>query len=389
MGYSVSSSFLALKDQYAPQYPQRAFYVGSTAYTDYVTRWPSLSVRWDDPSPQIAEITLANETGAFGTFKDTPTTMRQNCSVQVGFNGELIEVFNGKVKAASFADGKCMLRLADKLTDLADRVIGTSDVPVSYLSSNYLLSDIVRWAVVSYGGFSSVQSTSNPDIDWADFLAWASVFSSSSIYVNARFDGLKVLEVLQKAAQISQSAIFLKQNKLSFKRFTLADSNNTVFSPANMTRPAELSISDDDIINRFHTFANYSTTSDYFLIDTVDTSSASVNSFGLREAIQQDSVLWYTNSTSALDLSQRQTLIYKYPVKRATIYTALPGITRLVGEMFSATDEGAELIGDTFRLMNFNYDMNESSIRMVGDASQVFGGFTLDTSSLDGADVLL
>ena len=53
--------------------------------------------------------------------------------------------------------------------------MGTEDAPITFTDSS-LPSDLF-WAIcVSYGGLSAVESTSNPDIDFAAYQEWAEVF---------------------------------------------------------------------------------------------------------------------------------------------------------------------------------------------------------------------
>lgn len=389
MPYSVSSSFDFQKDQYAPQLIQRKFTIGSSDYTSRVLKWPTLRTVWNEPQAQSASITLANHDDAMSFLRTTPTTMQTSYAVSVGFNGELISVFQGRATDLSFAGGAVTIRAVDKLAQLGERLIGSTAAPVSYTGSNYLLSDVVWDAITSYGGFSSVKSSSNVDVDYAAFLDWADVFSSNGVYVNGQFEGLTVLEVLRKASRMSQSAIFLREDKLYFKRFTLADSSQVNIGIDNAISQPTVNYTDSRLLNRYHTFADYDVTSQYWKIDAVAANSASVNSYGLREGKEEDDVLWYVNSSSALDLSQRITITYPMPLAQVNVGVGLPAVTLLVGEMFTLTDPAVGASGELYRLLDSSFDLDRLKFTLKGDASQFANGFILDTSSLDGSDLLL
>lgn len=390
MPYSVSSSFNYLRQQYAPAGFQRQFLIGSSDYTDRVTKWPSFSIEWDNPKSQTATLSLSNEDDALGFFRSDPTNMQQDCVVKMGFNGELISLFTGKVNAATYGRGALSLRLEDKLKVMGKRIIGSAAAPVVYSGGGGTPVSSFVWSMVtSYGGLSSVRSAANPDVDWDAFVSWATVFSTSGVFVEARIEGITAIEMLRKIARLTDSAIFLRENKLYFKRFSIADSNQVNLTPEILTDYPSLVVDDDDIINRFHTLAAYVPDSRYWLIDALSQSSASVNSFGLREQAEKDSVLWHVGSTSALDLSQRKVLTAATPPKRVKASTSMLGVVHLVGEMFTLADPGLGLSGETFRIMGIQVDLNQCDVTLNGDSSQVFGGFTLDTSSLNGVDVLL
>lgn len=389
MPYSVSSSFNYLRQQYAPAGFQRQFLIGSSDYTDKVLKWPSFTVKSDNPKPQTARVSLINLNDELGFFRNDPTNVRTDCVVKVGFNGELISLFTGKSSRVSYSEGEITLDLEDKMSQLADRIVGSAVDPVVYSSTTGTPISSFMWTMItSYGGFSNVRSAANSDVDWNSFVEWSSVFSTGGVFLEARIEGISVLEVLRRISRITDSAIFMRENKLFFRRFSITDSNQLNLDATNMISPSELSLDDDDTLNRFHTFAKYIPASRYWTVDAVAQNSASVNSFGLREYTEKDSVIWYVGSTSALDLSQRKVLVGATPAKKVRVDTAMPAIIHLVGEMITVVDNAVGLSGDTFRIMGMKVDTDRGTVSIDGNAAQIFGGFILNTSSLDGSDVL-
>jgi len=113
---------------------------------------------------------------------------------------ELLDLYSGTVDRASFRGGRCMLNLLDKMKPFTERTVGTSDIPAVFSTSGMSPSDIGWTLCTCYGGLSTVQSDSNPDVDWASFNDWASVFSSDPVGIHAQIEGMKVTEALKRAA---------------------------------------------------------------------------------------------------------------------------------------------------------------------------------------------
>lgn len=390
MPYAVTSWFV---DQGVLENPtvKRVLTIGGSDYTSYVTKWPSIARGWNDIRPVSVTIGLANDDQTFNFFKTDKTKLRSEIRLKIGFThptsgDEFISPFIGRAEKAVFADGLCNLTSTDKLKQLSDRVIGKSDAPVTFNDSS-TPPDIAWFAVTSYGGFSDVRSTNNPDIDYQSWLDWAAVFSADTVFMAGRFDGQRVLEVLRKIGRHTQSAIFLKEDRLAFFRFTTITTDTTLLN-ADHIKSSRLSIEDTDMVNKQWVHANFIPASDFWNISCFDIKSASVNSFGLREHIEQDENVWYVNSASALNLAQRFTRVAGEPFERLEVKTILAPLHRLIGETIQVVD--AQLgITEGWRLMRFKLDFEDGGIEVQIDGTQINTPFLLDVTSLDGTEVLL
>lgn len=390
MPYSVTSWFV---EQAALENPpvKRVLTIGGSDYTDYVLKWPTISRAWNDIRPVSVTISLINDEQTFNFFKEDKTKLRSELRMKIGFThptsgDELITPFIGRVEKAVFREGKCEVTATDKLKQLADRVIGSSKSPVTFNNSS-TPPDIAWYAITSYGGFSDIRSTSNPDIDYQSWLDWAAVFSADTVYMAGEFDGQRVLEALRKVGRHTQSAIFLKEDKLAFYRFTtiVADATNL---NSDHIKSTQLSIEDSDMVNKQWVHAEYSPTSDYWNIACFDVKSASVNSFGLREHVERDEQIWYVNSSSALNLAQRFTRVAGQPFERLEVKTILAPLYRLIGETIQVTDEHLG-VTEGWRIMQYSLSLETGEINLQIDGTQINTPFTLDSSALDGSDVLL
>lgn len=299
---------------------------------------------------------------------------------------EIISLFSGETRGVKYSKEDCTLTIVDKFNQLSERQVGTSDVPVEYVDSNYLVSDIAWWAVTSYGGMSAIESTSNPDIDYEAFADWASVFSGDSVYMNGMFDGQKVTEILRKVSRNTHSGIFIKENKLSFHRFNLPDTAITSLAEDELIN-IDLAFRTDDIINRQYVSGDYDATSNYHKITVFDQSTYSVNSFGLKENTLKDDNLWYVDSASALNLSQRMISSSADPDDSLTVKAPLIGLPRLIGETITVNDN-FHSITEAYRILTHKIDMDKGTTEFTIDRTQLVDGFLLDITSLDGTEVL-
>jgi hypothetical protein len=309
--------------------------------------------------------------------------------ISVGFalsgGDETIDIFAGTVRSVRYVGEECQLTLVDKFQQLSDRLVGTDDDPATYVGSNYLPSDLAWWAITSYGGFSTTTNSSNTDIDYAAFAAWAAVFSGDGVYMEAKFDGQKVTEVLRKIALQTNSAIYVEQNKVSFKRFSLVDQNVSSLGPSEIL-DIEVGFDIDDVINRWYVAGDL-TVGSVHQFTIVEEDTASVNSFGQKEEYISDDNLWFVDSSSAINLAQRLVLMSSDPDDEVRITSGLQTIHRSVGETIQLSDPFMSLYSG-YRIMEQEIDTEKGTVKLIGDKRQFFNAFTLNTSSLDGSDIL-
>lgn len=382
MSYGVSSWFI---EQTLAQYsePVRRFTIAGSDYSDRVLRWPRLHRNWNDIRPVEISIDLANEDRALNIFKSDKTNFRAECQVRIGFThpdsgDELITVHTGRVGRMRWKRGLVTLTIQDKIKDFSERTIGTSDVPVTFTDRDYLPSEIAWTLVTCYGGLLGARLQANPDIDWASFEAWANVWSSDNVYMKARFDGMKINDALRRLGKMTYSAIFVENNKLGFFRFAEADSNET-FLDADRIGELSLEIDDSKIVNRQIVYADYDVNSRYHKIATFAQDTPSVNSFGVREDIMRDETVWYTGSATAQNLAQRMVDVGNLPYEKYEIEGPLVPLARQIGETVRIVDSLLEVTSaNTWRVMDYEIDLDRGRSRLKVDGSQIYQPFILD-----------
>lgn len=389
MPYAVSSSFVDACLSRNPTVVKK-FTIGSSDYSSKVVKWPTIIRKWDDIKSTTFTVALYNQDQQMNFLRNDKTHLQDIVTLGLGFtinsSDELIDLFQGKISRVEYVSGQCNITAIDKFKQLEERVIGTSDVPVSFTTSNYLPSDLAWLIATSYGGFDTTASSANIDIDYEAFQTWAAIFSGDNVLMQAEFSGAKVLEALRKLARHTRSGIFVKENKLSFVRF--GSTNANVASLGNHELyDLSLYFDDDAIVNKQYVFGNYSVESDYWALSVYAANTSSINSFSLRESTEKDENVWYVTSASALNLAQRALAIDGLPYDKIECMSPLITLPQLIGDTIYIEDPFHEL-SESYRIMEQRIDMDKYKIKLRIDRSQLTTFFTLDVSSLDGSDTL-
>lgn len=387
--YDVSSNFLytsALKN--APW--KRRFLIGGSDYTNFVTKWPAVTKAWDSLTPQTVTIELSNEARTFNFYAGDPTKMQAVHTVQLGFtftgSEEFLTMFSGTVDGARFMDGGCNLTLIDKFKRLADRKVGDSTSATAYTSSNYLIHDMAWYACTSHGGLSAIANNSNPDIDYDSFTSWSTVFSADNVRCNANLTGQTPLEMLRKLSMLTQSAIYIENNKIKFARFTNVGSVTRTVNDATVM-DSQATLDDRQLVNRAWVSAAYNVNSRTFGITVYNQDSGSQAAYGLREQLTAETILWLTDSVSALNLAQRTIITKRAVQNRYSVRSSLQALVATIGDAVAFQDSLLQ-VDNTFRVMSETTDLDSGIKTLNIDQSQYFNAFTLDISALDSSDIL-
>ena len=390
MAFDVTSWFMAQAEGKVSE-PKRVFTIGTSDYSDRVVSWPSIKKKWDDPRAVTVSMRLMNQDKALNVFYSDPTQMRNNCVLKMGFThptsgDELVTLFAGTVRTVSMNKGNLTLGIRDKWKQFSELAVGDNDTPVVFSGATFFPHDLVWTIVTCYGEFSSVASTSNPDVDYQSFLDWASVFSADNVQMDGRFDGQKTTEALRSIARSTDSAIYIEEDKLVFKRFTLIDSNTSSLSAANVSDDTVM-IDDGKIFNRQRVRAAYDPSSETYGIEVLDVDTVSVNSFGPRDNTIEDENVWYVNSQSALNLAQRIIFAQAGAVQMFKVDTNLTSLPRQIGETIALSNDFFS-VDQNWRIMESNLSMQSGKITLSLERNRLVNPFILDSSTLDGPDVL-
>lgn len=383
--YSVTSQFISLAASKTAIW-QRKFTIGGSDYSNHVMQWPTISRAWDDCAPGLVTIDLSNADQTFNFFLSDGTLLHAACSLQLGLSDEYITMLAGTIDALRFRDGKCSMTLVDKFKKLSDRRIGDLTTPTNYTGSDYMAHDLAWYVCTSHGGLSALTSTNNPDLDYASFGSWTAVFSLDNIRMKAQFTGQTTSEMLKKIAYLTQSAIWIENDKLKFVRFSVADSSAMSFDDTTIL-DGETVMDERTLVNKMYVGANYNVTSMSYAITVNDSSSSSISRYGYKESIINEMFVWLADSNSALNFAQRKVLQGKELKPQINIDAPLQGAHITIGDTIAVTDAQIA-VSDTYRIMNETINMDTGRKTFGIDQSQYLLGFTLDISALDSSDVL-
>lgn len=394
MTYDVSSWYI---DQLALNLsaPVKKFYIGASDYSERVEKWPKIKRVANRIQSSKVTVKLANEDGQMNFFHNQLWTMPNTCSIQIGFThatsgDELISYFAGEIKEITYGKNTCDIHIRDKLWTLTQKKIGDSADVVTF--SHEIPSDIAWTVVTCYGELSSIESTSNPDIDYSSFLDWAEALSGDSVLMSAYYDGIKTSQAVESIVQMTDSGVWQEGNgKLYFKRYEAPSSLDFTIDQDEWM---DLKIKIDGLrpINKAWVYGGYDVDSDYWAINVFDVSTTAVNTYGLHEDVFKDTTCWLVNSTSCQNLAQRIVRNYRYPPKKFLVDTIVKGLHRQIGETVRIVDSFYNLTsGFGWRYDEIEIDAHDFSVRYSMNEAIAGRAFFLDISYLDttSEDLLL
>ncbi len=378
--------------------PKLKFWVASTDYSTYVKKWPKIISKSSKVRPGAMTVPLANADGTFNFFVSSKMSQTSFCEVEIGFGpitgaashaAEYESFYQGFVDNVLFSRETVSLKIQDRMRQLTERVIGSQDSSAVFSSTTLLASDIFYDICTSYGGLDSVQSTSNVDIDWVAFEAWASVFSTDTLIMGAEFKGVKCIEGLSKLARMTQSTITTDGIKIVPRRYTVSSPSLLTLDDTLINATGfRMSVSDRSIKNKVYVSGLYIPASNDFDVRVLDENSSSVNSYGLKEFEEKDSAVWYVNSSGCTNLAQRITKLNNDPKEIFKLKTPLSAMLLHVGDIVTITNSESAIENVTGRVQERNIDMNNFVVNLTVGTTELFAGFILDTSTLDGSDLL-
>jgi len=353
-----------------------AHMVGSYTGPAPVVHWPM--------SETVGAVSSVADVGSYGLHLELAAGSAEAYS---GAYEEYVQLFRGRTSRVQYRQGKVTLSHVDKLATLSDRVVGTSEQPVTYTGSNYNPAHLIWWLATSYGGLSTAYPGYNPDIDTDAYNALATYFSDNGVTMRAHFENIKVMEALRKIGALTRTALLVEGDRLYMARWLTVNSAETNLDGDSII-DVEVSIDEQDMANRQYVLGQYNTSSRDWGITVYAEDAASVNSFGLREEVEKDESVWYVDSASALDLAQRIELIRGTPYDKVNVTTVLAPLPRQIGETVVVEDLFLGLSGG-YRLMGYKLNLDDGTVELDVDASQISNGFQLDVSTLGGGEVLL
>jgi len=392
MPYDVTSWFQVQLENVASE-PVRQFTIGTSDYSDRVTRWPRIKRTVNDLRSLKVSVPLDNTDGHFNGFYSNVYTIPNTATLQLGFNhatsgDELVTLYTGYLKNVGYKQEICEVEFVDNLYDFEKRKVGASDAPVSLAAQ--IPSDIAWTLCTCYGGKSSLESTNNPDIDYTSFQAWAAVLSSDSVECAAHYDGVKVIEALKSLAEVTDSGIYVEgDGKINFFSYGEVSSLDKTFVNTAY-QDLEIDVESQRLVNKAFCFFNYSVASDYFQSTVYAVHTDSISSYGQHEEVYKDDTIWHTTSVDATVHAEKRVTLYSEPPRRFGVNLDLYGMRQKIGETIRLVDSFYSITSaDGWRLVETELNMDDGQLKMELDEAATLHGFYLDVDYLDGEHLLL
>ena len=390
MSLSVTSHFNFKMLSTNPTSMVHVFTLASSDFTSRALKYGSVSRDATDVIGGNWKVTVENASQLFNDLYVDKTKFLQDATYDFGYStesatNETVQLFGGVFIGADYNESKVVLSFRDKLAQLQDKKIGSKESPVTFTNTNVSAADLGWWIVTSHGGLSAIQSTSNPDINYATFVEWQTAIDADSIVVNANFTGEDLPDTLDVLQRLTDSVIYAEgDNKIYFNRWTGAASLDTVtIADSDTAGKIKLSLKASTIVNKVDVLIGYNPTSDTWLGTVTEQNTTSVNTFGAQELIFDDTSIWLPTSATALNLAQRITYRRAEPNRQFTVPTPLKFLNIQLGDEVAFTSRVYSLDDETFTLQGYTVDTEnkEQTITLdegFGQGAGRLRGFVLD-----------
>ena len=389
MSLSISSFFRSKAQATLVNSVIRRFTFNGSDVSARVTEFAELGHDVNDFITGEYVLEVENVSGTFNSLYLNKTQFYKSGIFEYGFATEagsedMVQLFGGVLTKASMKGSSARLHFRDKLTLLTEKKIGDDKNHVAYTASNYNPADLAWYLITSYGGLSTVKSTSNPDVDYPTWESWYNGFAGDSVVVQGYFKGETVAEALEKIARLTDSSIYDEgDNKVDFARWTAVSTAYLTITDSHIIGDVELSVTGNELVNHVDVLINYNTSSDTWggLVTRVNTDS--VNSYGEHKETYDDTTVWFVNSAAAINQAERIVFRRKEPNLVARAVTPLCFIDANIGDVIYMTSRVHSFDQKIMTLTKYSVDVNKN--RMVLDIDEGFGrspgkmtGLTLD-----------
>ena len=328
MSLTITSHFRSKMESTNPSSIIRKFTFNNSDLSSKVIQYPTITREVGDITGESLSFDIENASQSFNSLNTNRSQLLKTGIFEYGFSTEsgtndVVQLFGGELTKVNLWEGKGKLLFDNKLTKLKRRRAGSSQTPASYTSSAYNPADIVWWICTSYAGLSTTADSSNPDIDYTSWSAWKTILTNDAVLVHAHFEGDGILNILETVQRLTDSFIYSSgDNKIYFTRWFGASSYTVTLNDSYISGKVDYELYTDSILNKVTVQMSYNTEQSTWAGQVVQVNTVSVGSYGIFEAIYDDTNVWHINSVSAMNLAQR--IIYRRGNANAVIKCKTP-----------------------------------------------------------------
>lgn len=396
MAISISSHFQYQMEKTNPSSVIVKFTYNNSDISEHVLKYKTIARETSKLISGNFTIDLENASQGFNSYLTDRTQFLKNGKLEYGFatdagSEDLITLFKGELKKASFSEQKLTLSFQDKLDDMSGYSVGASDAPVEFYTGIYTAGinpAELAWTIVTcYGQLSNIKSTSNPDISYSHWAEWSQIFSDNSVMLQSVYTGATITEILKDLEEISDSVIYAENdNKIYFSRWQSGADDSFDITEDTTAGKVSIKINATQIVNEATVLYDYNVDSEQWAGTLTEQNTVSINSFGTFAKEYRSEEIWYVDSVSAINFAQRLVARRKKPNTTCILRTPLTYINAQLGDTINLTSQIYSFDARNFTLLGKQIDIDKGTIKLKLDDgfSSYIGrtqGFLLDDAT--------
>lgn len=347
------------------------FLYDSTDYTSMITKNGLGTSRRDmNLSTGKALVTLNNAGGWWNFLHQTNTALRDTAEIQIYVDGDAANaytLFKGLVWHPVFEGSTVTLTIKDHNGSFLDKKVGSNESPAEWYDNSipqFTTANAQVWRLLTTdGGLSSLESPSNPDIDYASFARWRDQHLTPNSYsIRGRPRGQSVSECLMIICQMTHSYIWINNDGYvefapPFEPGFSYDEGNT----GSVKKPGhgrDLEIRDDLILNNVTVRRGYASDTGNWTGSVNDSDATSIAQFGTFPKTIEGRIFWHRDATSATADRDATLANYAYPLKFLHLTAGFPAIMEGLGREITVSDTLKEISSESAVVERIVYDLN-------------------------------
>ncbi|HKI99956.1 MAG TPA: hypothetical protein VKB51_15885 [bacterium] len=378
MSLTVSSWFLA-QSLARRAAPLRRFTLGGSDYSDAVLRWPTLRFRADTIDLGTTTLQLTNIGRAFQAVVDCPALLTTSVELALGYahpdsGPEYLSLFLGVPSHAAFERGGTELRLQlqGRTRRLSDVSLGTAtqSAGLDFTGSASHPADLAWTLITCHGGFSTLTSESNPDIDYAGWRAWQDADAVRDVRVQAYLTGERIYQVLDTLALMDSRVISFENGRLRFRDAVQPFGAAPPAFPPETVLEASLALDPARLVTRFFVEAAYDPTKGAFTAQYSKVHSAAEATFGEHSARFSSRGVWFAGGADARYLAEDRVRFGHALLPLLQVRTPLAGgLQQGVGEVVAWSDSYFGIAAQPFRVLEQAVDLQTGEVHLTLEAA--------------------
>jgi len=383
MPITVSSGFKSQVEDQTPTDILRQFTFANSDHSDVVLDYGSISRTGDKVTAGDLSMRVSNADQRWNEIQQNKTLFTGSATLQAGFtinnSNEVTTLFTGKLIAFKDAStGKVVLSFQDTLSVLENRFIGDSNNIISFTGSEWNPADMFWTIATSWGELSSIENTSNPDIDYNTWLDMRSRSNELGFKLQAEFSGEAVNNAFKLIGQITDTVIVGDgQGRINTLRaFPASGSVISSFNDDKVVDVTDRKMRLSNLVNDGTVLYGYNPDTANWEGSISKVKTSSVNTYGRWAKIFEDSTIWHVDSISAFSFIDRWIEDRFEPPEEIILNSTMAGILNEIDDSFTLTNAIMSYSNKGFRITKQDINLNQGTARITALDKDI-----LDTNS--------